>query len=113
MAAPDPRLNRINLAQGGDDVARKRGMGGLGDGDELTTGMGQTKRELDLGMTAGQPLVAPVPVHLENTFEALNLGGEIRHRAPVGIDISDRGRGRAAPRAIINGMAPELAAFGL
>src|SRR3982751_891716 len=63
-------------------------------------------------MTAGQPLVAPVPIDLENTFEALDLGGEIRHRASLGIDVSDRGRGRTAPRAIINGMAPELAAFG-
>src|SRR3982751_6612893 len=64
-------------------------------------------------MTAGQPLVAPVPIDLENTFEALDLGGEIRHRASLGIDVSDRGRGRTAPRAIINGMAPELTAFGL
>src|SRR3954468_18190209 len=111
-AAPDPRLDRINLAQGGNDVARKRGMGGLVDGDNLATGMGQTDRELDLGMTAGQPLVAAVPIDLENTFEALDLGGEIRHRASVSIDVSDRGWGRAAPRAIINGMAPELTAFG-
>ena len=57
-AAPDPRLDCINLAQGGDDVARERGVGGLVDGDELATGMRQTKRELDLRMTAGQPLVA-------------------------------------------------------
>src|SRR3954471_24182411 len=111
-APPDPRLNRINLAQGGDDVAREWSVGGLVDGDELATGMGQTECELDLGMTAGQPLVAPVPVDLENACEALNLGGEIRHRAPVGIDVSDRGRGRAAPRTVINGMAPELTAFG-
>src|SRR3954453_17646276 len=75
--------------------------------------MGQTKCELDLGMTAGQPLVAPVPIYLENTCEALDLRGEIRHRASVGIDVSDRGRGRTAPRTIINGMAPELTAFGL
>ena len=75
-------------------------------------GVGQTERELDLGMTAGQPLVAAVPVDLENACEALDLGGEIRHRASVGIDVSDRRRGRTAPRAIINGMAPELTAFG-
>src|SRR3954454_8796258 len=50
IAAPDPRLDRINLAQGGDDVARERGVGGLVDGDELATGMGQTECELDLGM---------------------------------------------------------------
>src|SRR4051812_24526649 len=75
--------------------------------------MGQTERELDVGMTAGQPLVAAVPIDVENTFEALNLGCEIRHRASVGIDVSDRGRGRTAPRAIINGMAPELTTFGL
>src|SRR4051812_47547486 len=112
-APPDPRLNRINLAQAGDDVARKRGVGGLVDSDELATGLGQTERELDLRMAAGQPLVAAVPVHLENACEALNLGGEIRHRASVSIDVSDRRRGRAAPRAIINSMAPELAAFGL
>src|SRR3954451_13795001 len=87
-------------------------MGGLVDGDELATGMGQTERELDLGMTAGQPLVAAVPIDLENTFEALDLGGEIRHRASLGIDVSDRGRGRTAPRTVINGMAPELTAFG-
>src|SRR5215210_2468079 len=62
-AAPDPRLDRINLAQAGDDVARKRGMGGLVDGDKLATGMGQTERELDLRMAAGQPLVAPIAVH--------------------------------------------------
>src|SRR4051812_24221800 len=74
--------------------------------------MGQTERELDVGTTAGQPLVAPVPIDVENTFEALNLGREVRHRASVGIDVSDRGRGRTAPRAIINGMAPELTAFG-
>src|SRR3954469_8053183 len=77
-AAPsDPRLNRINLAQAGDDVAREWGVGGLVDGDELATGMGQTECELDLRMAAGQPLVAPVAVHLENTFEAVDLGGEI------------------------------------
>src|SRR3954462_16020343 len=87
---------------------RERGVGGLVDGDELATGMGQTERELDLRMAAGQPLVAAVPIYLylENTFEAVDLGGEIRHRAPVGIDVSDRGRGRAAPRTVINGMAP-------
>src|SRR3954471_9854099 len=39
--------------------------------------------------------------------------GEISRRASVGIDVSDRGRGRTAPRTVINGMAPELAAFGL
>src|SRR4051794_28784684 len=76
-------------------------------------GVGQTERELDLGMTAGQPLVAPIAVHLENAGEALDLRGEIRHRASLGIDVSDRGWGRAAPRAIINGMAPELTALGL
>src|SRR4051794_19304876 len=37
---------------------RERGVGGLVDRDELATGMGQTERELDLGMAAGQPLVA-------------------------------------------------------
>src|SRR3954447_16928281 len=111
-AAPDPRLDRINLAQGGDDVACERGMGGLVDGNELATGMGQTERELDLGMTAGQPLVAPISIDLENAGEALDLRGEIRHRAPVGIDVSNRGRGRTAPRTVINGMAPELTAFG-
>src|SRR3954465_14629098 len=111
-APPDPRLDRINLAQAGDDVARERGMGRLIDGDKLATGMGQTKRELDLRMAAGQPLVAAVPVYLENACEALNLGGEIRHRASLGIDVSDRRRGRTAPRAIINGVAPELTAFG-
>ena len=62
-APPDPRLDRINLAQAADDVARERGVGGLVDGDELATGVGQTECELDLGMTAGQPLVAPVPVY--------------------------------------------------
>src|SRR4051794_28519168 len=87
-------------------------MGGLVDGDELATGMGQTECELDVRMTAGQPLVASVPIHLENTCEALDLGGEIRHRASLGIDVSDRGRGRTAPRTVINGMAPELTAFG-
>src|SRR5215210_9503085 len=111
-AAPDPRLDRINLAEAGDDVARKRGMGGLVDGDKLATGMSQTECELDLGMTAGQPLVAAVPIDLENAGEALDLRGEIRHRASLGIDVSDRGRGRTAPRTIINGMAPELAALG-
>src|SRR4051795_2988749 len=70
---PDPRLNRINLAQGGDDVARERGMGSLVDGDELAPGMGQTECELDVGMTAGQPLVAPVAVYLENADEAVDL----------------------------------------
>src|SRR3954453_22774760 len=75
--------------------------------------MGQTECELDLWMAAGQPLVAAIAVHLENAGKALDLGGEIRHRAPAGIDVSDRRRGRAAPRAIINGMAPELTAFGL
>src|SRR4051794_14254507 len=84
------------LPQGGDDVAREWSVGGLVDGDELATGMGQTECELDLGMTAGQPLVAPVPIDLENAGEALNLRGEIRHRASVGIDVSDRGRGRTA-----------------
>src|SRR3954469_24806139 len=84
MAPPDPRLNRINLAQAGDDVARERGMGGLVDGDELATGMGQTECELDLGMTAGQPLVAAIAVHLEDAGEALDLRGEIRHRASLG-----------------------------
>src|SRR4051812_39608099 len=112
-APPDPRLDRINLAQAGDDVARKRGMGGLVDGDELATGMGKTKRELDVRMAAGQLLVAAIAVHLENAGKALDLRGEIRHRASVGIDVSDRGRGRTAPRAIINGMAPELTTFGL
>src|SRR3954451_13847341 len=87
-------------------------MGGLVDGDELATGMGQTECELDVRMTAGQPLVASVPIHLENTCEALDLGGEIRHRASLGIDVSDRGRGRTAPRTVINSMAPELTAFG-
>src|SRR4051812_3017900 len=87
-------------------------MGGLVDGDELATGMGQTECELDLRTTAGQPLVAAVPVHLENAGEALDLGGEIRHRASLGIDVSDRGRGWTAPRAIINGVAPELTKFG-
>src|SRR5215210_1304264 len=62
-APPDLRLNRINLAQAGDDVARERSVGGLVDGDELTTGMGQAERELDLRMAAGQPLVAPVSIH--------------------------------------------------
>src|SRR3954453_23319340 len=74
--------------------------------------MRQTKRELDLRMAAGQPLVAAVPVHLENACEALDLGGEVSRRASVGIDVSDRRRGRTAPRAVINGMAPELTAFG-
>src|SRR4051812_14973107 len=87
-------------------------VGGLVDGDELATGMGQTECELDLRMTAGQPLVAPIPIYLKNAGEALNLGREVSHRASVGIDVSDRRRGRAAPRAIINGMAPELAALG-
>src|SRR3954464_5606109 len=36
---------------------------------------------------------------------SLDLGGEIRRQASVGIDVSDRGRGRTAPRAIINSMA--------
>src|SRR4051812_42267745 len=87
-------------------------MGGLVDSDKLATGMGQAECELDLGMTAGQPLVAAVTIDLENACEALDLGGEIRHRASLGIDVSDRRRGRTAPRAIINGMAPELTAFG-
>src|SRR3954470_21760658 len=56
-AAPDPRLDRINLAEAGDDVARERGMGGLVDGDKLATGMGQTERELDLRIAPGQSLV--------------------------------------------------------
>src|SRR3954462_8988634 len=43
-APPDPHLNRINLAQAGDDVARKWRVGGLVDGDELATSMGQTER---------------------------------------------------------------------
>src|SRR3954471_23879365 len=81
IASPDPRLNRINLAQAGDDVARKRGVGGLVDGDELATGMGQAERELDLRMTAGQPLVAAIAVHLENAYEALNLRCKVSRRA--------------------------------
>src|SRR4051794_24424179 len=113
IVSPDLRLNRIDLAQAGDDVAREWSVGGLVDGNELATSMGQTERELDLRIAPGQPLVTSVAVHLENAGEALNLGGEIRHRASLGIDVSDRRRGRTAPRTIINGMAPELTAFGL
>ena len=54
-APPDPRLDRINLAQAGDDVARKRGVGGLVDGDKLAAGMDHPNTIHGLHFTVGIP----------------------------------------------------------
>src|SRR4051812_1284225 len=59
-----------------------------------------------------QALEAAVAVHLQDAPELGQVGGRVLAPAVLGIEVDHRRRGAAAPRAVVDGIAPQAAGPG-
>src|SRR6266481_103349 len=111
--AADLRLDGVDDLQALDHLVRERRLRRLVHLDEFAPGMRQTKRQPDrTALTTRERLVGGIAVHLQNAGEARQLPGDLLGATAVGEYVGNRRRRRAAPRAIIHRMRPELAGPG-